>query len=262
MAASAKQIAEQLRRIEVRPPAQLIVEQLRDLIKEGVLKPGQKLPSERIMAERFEVSRGILREALRKLEFYGVLRTLPQSGTVLENLGATTLIFLMDNILDMPANDFATLAEARIMIETHAARLAAEKATPKQVAEIRQVHQRIADAVQNGKRALEENMLLHLRIAGASGNPVIRSFVSQIEPEIMRLAVQYDTYRDDRIEEVVAEHEQVVTAIEKGDGQGAADAMARHLENARRKDASYVAESDDETRTGTKTRKTAKGRRE
>jgi GntR family transcriptional regulator, transcriptional repressor for pyruvate dehydrogenase complex len=246
MAASAKQIAEQLRKIEVRPPSHLIIEQLRDLIGGGALKPGQRLPSERIMAERFEVSRGIVREALRHLEFYGVLRTLPQSGTVLENLGATTLVLLIDNILDMPANDFETLSEARLMIETHAARLAAERATSKQVAEIRQVHERIAAAAENGQRALEENMLLHLRIAGASGNAVIRSFVSQIEPEITRLSIQYDAYRDGRIPEVVAEHEVIVKAIENKDPQAAADAMARHLENNQRKDASLVAENDDD----------------
>ena len=128
MASSINLVADQLRRVEVRSPSELIVEQLRDLIMQGVLKPGQKLPSERIMAERFGVSRGIVREALRRMEFYGVVRTLPQSGTVLENLGATTLVFLMDNLLEMPGNDFGTLAEARLMVEPRAAALAARNA--------------------------------------------------------------------------------------------------------------------------------------
>lgn len=246
MASSVRLVADHLRKVEVKSPSELIVGQIRELIAEGVLKPGQKLPSERIMAERFEVSRGIVREALRKLEFYGVLRTLPQSGTVLENLGATTLVFLVDNILDMPGNEYATLAEARLVIEAHAARLAAKNANDRQIKEIRQVHEGIVDAAGSGQRALEENMLLHLRIAGASGNAVIRSFVSQIEPEIMRLSIQYDTYRDGRIAEVVAEHDEIVSAIENRDPEAAAAAMTRHLENARRMDTSIIAENEED----------------
>jgi len=244
----------------VRAPSELIVEQLRDLIVQGVLKPGQRLPSERIMAERFEVSRGIVREALRRMEFYGVVRTLPQSGTVLENLGATTLVFLMDNLLEMPGNDFATLAEARLMVEPRAAALAARNATKMQVAEIRQVHDRIVNASRNGQQALEENMLLHLRIAGASGNAVIRSFVSQIEPEIMRLSIQYDAYRGSRLAEVREEHEAIVGAIEAGDSAKAEAAMTRHLENAQRKDATLMAENDEEFNDRNNPKKTS-GRR-
>ncbi len=260
MASSVNLVADQLRRVEVRAPSELIVEQLRDLIVQGVLKPGQRLPSERIMAERFEVSRGIVREALRRMEFYGVVRTLPQSGTVLENLGATTLVFLMDNLLEMPGNDFGTLAEARLMVEPRAAALAARNATKMQVAEIRQVHDRIVNASRNGQQALEENMLLHLRIAGASGNAVIRSFVSQIEPEIMRLSIQYDAYRGSRIAEVVEEHEAIVGGIEAGDAAAAEEAMTRHLENAQRKDATLMAENDDEFNDRNNS-KTTRGRR-
>jgi GntR family transcriptional repressor for pyruvate dehydrogenase complex len=246
MANTVKLIAERLRKIEVKSPSQLIIEQIRGLVAEGVLKPGQKLPSERIMSERFGVSRGIVREALRRLEFYGVLRTLPQSGTVLENIGAATLTVLIDNILEIPGNDFATLAEARLVIETHTARLAATHASDAQVAEIRQVHARFSNVAGDNRKALEENMLFHLRIAGASGNAVLRSFVSQIEPEIMKFSIQLDAYRDNRMPDIIAEHETVVRAIERRDPEAAAAAMACHLENARNHDAALVAEDEDE----------------
>ncbi|MDX9862877.1 MAG: FadR/GntR family transcriptional regulator [Rhodospirillales bacterium] len=246
MANTVKLIADRLRKIEVKSPSQLIIEQIRGLVADGVLKPGQKLPSERIMSERFGVSRGIVREALRRLEFYGVLRTLPQSGTVLENIGAPTLAVLIDNILEIPGNDFATLAEARLVIETHTARLAALQATDAQIAEIRQVHTRFSAVIDDNRHALEENMLFHLRIAGASGNTVLRSFVSQIEPEIMKFSIQFDAYRDNRMPDIIAEHEAVVSAIERRDADAAAAAMARHLENARYHDAALVAEDEDE----------------
>lgn len=246
MANTVKLVADRLRKIEVKSPSQLIIEQIRDLVGAGVLKPGQKLPSERIMSERFEVSRGIVREALRRLEFYGVVRTLPQSGTVLEGIGAPTLVVLIDNILEIPGNDFATLAEARTVLETHTARLAARHATDAQIAEIRQVHGRFAAIAGDNRRALEENMLFHLRIAGASGNTVLRSFVSQIEPEIMKFSIQFDAYRDNRMPDIIAEHEAIVCAIEKRDAEAAAAAMTHHLENARHHDAALIAEDEDD----------------
>lgn len=262
MADTVKLVADRLRKVEVKSPAELIIGQVRELIAEGVLKPGQKLPSERIMSERFAVSRGIVREALRKLESYGVVRTLPQSGSVIEDLGATTLLFLVDNILEMPAPAYATLAEARLVIESHAARLAALNATAAQKRGIRQVHEGFAAAAAEGRTALEENMLLHLRIAGASGNAVLRSFVSQIEPEIMKLSIQLDAYRSPRISEVTAEHEEVIRAIEAGDGEAAADAMARHLDNARRQDAKLIAENEEDSASPPAGRRTRRRRKE
>jgi GntR family transcriptional repressor for pyruvate dehydrogenase complex len=89
-------------------------------------------------------------------------------------------------------------------------------------------------------------MLFHLRIAGASGNTVLRSFVSQIEPEIMKFSIQLDAYRDNRMPDIIAEHEAVVCAIERRDSEAAAAAMARHLENARNHDAALVAEDEDD----------------
>lgn len=266
MANTVKLIADRLRKIEVKSPSHLIIEQIRGLVAEGVLKPGQKLPSERIMSERFAVSRGIVREALRRLEFYGVLKTLPQSGTVLENIGAPTLAVLIDNVLEIPGNDFATLAEARLVIEAHTAGLAATHASDAQIAEIRRVHARFSNVAGDNRKALEENMLFHLRIAGASGNAVLRSFVSQIEPEIMKFSIQLDAYRDNRMPDIIAEHEAVVEAIERRDPQGAAAAMARHLENARTHDAALVAEDEDDftpqpdAASGRRKRKAAKRR--
>lgn len=246
MANTVKLVADRLRKIEVKSPSHLIIEQIRDLVASDVLKPGQKLPSERIMAERFAVSRGIVREALRRLEFYGVLKTLPQSGTVLEGVGTTTLVVLIDNLLEIPGNDFATLAEARTVVEIHTARLAALNASDAQIAEIKRVHARFSAIAGDNRRALEENMLFHLRIAGAAGNTVLRSFVSQIEPEIMKFSIQLDAYRDNRMPSIIAEHEAIVRAIEKRDPEAAAAAMARHLENASRHDAALIAEEGDD----------------
>ena len=68
--------------VVVEKPADLIICQIKELITSGALKPGDKLPSERKLSEGFGVGRTYVRDAIKKLEFYGILQTLPQSGTV------------------------------------------------------------------------------------------------------------------------------------------------------------------------------------
>src|ERR1700741_5474999 len=74
-------IFENLKAIQVENPADKIIRQLKQLITSGQLKPGDRLPAERVLAERFGVGRSYVREAIMKLEFYGLLKTSPQSGT-------------------------------------------------------------------------------------------------------------------------------------------------------------------------------------
>ena len=64
-----------------------IIYKIKDLINFKNLEPGDKLPSERMLAEKFGVTRSNIREAIQKLEFYGLLKSIPQSGTFVANIG-------------------------------------------------------------------------------------------------------------------------------------------------------------------------------
>ena len=67
----------------------LIISEIKLLINKKNLEPGEKLPSERLLAERIGVTRGSIRNAIQKLEYYGLLKSMPQSGTFISNLGRT-----------------------------------------------------------------------------------------------------------------------------------------------------------------------------
>ena len=69
--------------IVIEKPVDKIINQIKQLISSGQLKPGDKLPSERMLSERFGIGRTNVRDAIRKLEFYGILKTLPLCGSVL-----------------------------------------------------------------------------------------------------------------------------------------------------------------------------------
>jgi len=80
-------------------PTDKVISKVKELIISGVLKPGDKLPAERKMAVDFGFGRTHVREALHKLEFYGIIKTLPQSGSVINGLDINTLDGLISDVL-------------------------------------------------------------------------------------------------------------------------------------------------------------------
>ena len=82
-----------------------IISKIKDLINLKNLEPGDKLPSERMLSEKFEVSRSNVREAIQRLEFYGLLKSIPQSGTFVANIGVIAMNGMIKDILrlDDPA---------------------------------------------------------------------------------------------------------------------------------------------------------------
>ena len=82
---------------------------IKELINFKNLEPGDKLPSERMLSEKFGVSRSNVREAIEKLEFYGLLFSKPQSGTFVANIGVIALNGMIDDILRLEDPDFKSL---------------------------------------------------------------------------------------------------------------------------------------------------------
>lgn len=78
-----------------------IIRQIRFLLDSGDLQPGDKLPAERKLAEKFQVARSQVREAFKKLEFYNIIKTMPQSGSVISAIESTALNSLISDILKM-----------------------------------------------------------------------------------------------------------------------------------------------------------------
>jgi GntR family transcriptional repressor for pyruvate dehydrogenase complex len=210
-------------------PAELIVRQIRNLISSGVLKPGDRLPSERDLAERFGLGRGYVRQALRKLEFYGVLRTYPQRGTVVAEFGVAALERLIANLLDLERDDLKALMETRGILEMHAAQLAAERASEEAIAEIRRALEAFRAEVEAGRSGHQEDLQFHLAIAKAADNAVMLSLIGMITPDIIRLNKEYRTCDGGRTRATLREHEAVFAAIARHDPARVAAAMAAHL---------------------------------
>ena len=134
-----------------------IISKLRDYIEYKNLEPGDKLPSERMLSERFEVSRSNIREAIQKLEFFGILISRPQSGTFIANIGRVAMSGMLDDILRLEDPSFKSLVETRILLELKTVRLAALRRTEEDLEKIGAALEASNAKVIKGQEAVEED---------------------------------------------------------------------------------------------------------
>jgi GntR family transcriptional regulator, transcriptional repressor for pyruvate dehydrogenase complex len=219
----------QLSPIQLQKPADLIMQQIKNLLASGALKSGDRLPPERELASQLGVGRGHVREALRKLEFYGVLQTFPQSGTFVASLGAGALERLIANLLDLDRDDIKALTETRGILELHSAQLAAQRASKAAIADIGSALDAFRSEVDAGRPAVEEDLLFHLAIANAAGNPVMASLIGLMTPDIIRLHKASRVCEAGRSQQALLEHVRIFRAIAAHDAKAATRAMSEHV---------------------------------
>ena len=217
--------------IVVETPVDKIIGQIRGLISSGQLNPGDKLPSERKLAEKLGVGRTHVRDAIAKLEFYGILKTLPQSGTIVEGIGITALEGLITDVLKLEESEFVDLVETRTLLETQAARTAAIRRTTEDIINMKSALDAYEAKVRNGLPAVEEDLLFHLTIAEAGRNTVLKSLMLIITPDIVKNFTKLDVCKDGRFYRSLEEHKVILDYIVNQKPELAAKAMEEHLQD-------------------------------
>jgi GntR family transcriptional repressor for pyruvate dehydrogenase complex len=216
--------------IIIEKPVDKIIQQIKELISTGQLKSGDKLPPERALSELLGVGRSHVRDAIRKLEFYGILKTLPQSGTVVAGLGITALEGLITDILKMEGRDFYALVETRVLLETNAAQLAAQRRSDDDLVAISNSLSDYENAVSSSGDSVEYDLLFHLKIAEASKNPVLKSLMLIITPDILTYFKDNNVCAGNRPVTALEEHYKILEHIENKDSEKAAESMRSHLQ--------------------------------
>ncbi|RMG63781.1 MAG: FadR family transcriptional regulator [Bacteroidetes bacterium] len=223
------EITDHLQKIALVKPADEVIRQLKQMLAEGLLQPGDRLPPERVLAERLQVGRGHVREALKKLEFYGILETRPQSGTYVARLGIQLIDNLIAHVIRLEADSLEALVETRQVLEVQVVRLAAQRLDAEARTGLEAAHAAFSAKVAAGEDGMEEDLLFHLRLAQASGNPVLANLLALIVPQIMYAARKHDLCAGPRPAEALREHAAILAAVRARDPEAAAAAMAQHL---------------------------------
>ncbi|MDT3402216.1 FadR/GntR family transcriptional regulator [Mucilaginibacter terrae] len=207
-----------------------IIRELKQLIVSGQLKPGDRLPAERQLSEKFGVGRSYVREAILKLEFYGLLKTNPQSGTYVSGLSIKVIDNIINDIIKLNKDNFSALIEARYYLELDAVKLAAERRTEADLEAIEQALLDYEAKTLANQDAVEEDMLFHIMIARAANNSVIESMILVLIPDLIKNIIENKVCGENRGITAMAEHRAILDALKAGDIDAAENAMAGHLD--------------------------------
>lgn len=226
-------LLEHIKEVNIERPSEIIINQIRDLISSSVLKPGYKLPPERVLAKSFGVGRGHIRQALKKLEFYGILDTYPQDGTYVAGLGVKAIEGLIRNVLKLSTNDLKSLVETRSILEIEAIKLTCIRATPEQITEIEEAHNEFAKKVSENETGLDEDLIFHLKVAEFCQNSVLYSMITLLTPEMLKISHEKKTCEKQRFIKALEEHEKIIAALKSQDPNQCVEAMKEHMDNTK-----------------------------
>jgi GntR family transcriptional repressor for pyruvate dehydrogenase complex len=206
-----------------------IILNIKELILHKNLEPGDKLPSERVLCKKFNVTRKNLREAIGKLEYYELLKSVPQTGTFVANIGQTALNGIINGIINLKQQDFKSLVETRLMLEAKTSYLAAKNRTEEDLLEIQSTLINYKTKITLGEDALEEDLLFHLAIAKACGNSTLNALMLQIMPKIIFVFKDTRVCNEDDFSDEIIKHEAIFEAIKFRKPLNAQKAMSEHF---------------------------------
>ncbi len=222
-------MAKKIFQIERKRLADQVADHLMALIATGELKPGDRLPSEPELMEQFQVGRSSIREAIGALSLVGLVTVKPGQGTHVAGFSA-------DNhskpigLLGIGREKIRELVEARIELECVIVRLAAERATPEDLTEIRKVHEQMKEAQNVEEQLIKLDLGFHMAVAKASRNSVLNRFLMEMRQPI-RLWMEEKAKFDWGYEKVFEQHDLILKAIEAKDAEQAETALKSHLKS-------------------------------
>jgi DNA-binding FadR family transcriptional regulator len=216
--------------------AHSLVDDFSARIRDAVLRPGDKLPTESEIMQAFGVSRTVVREALSKLQAGGLVETRHGIGTFVLHQRAGGP-FRLDAGDIATSVDVLAVLELRISLETEAAGLAAVRRSAEQLQAMRSALDEFERNVTLGHDTVEADFRFHLQIAQSTGNPYFADILSHLGRTIIprtRIKAIRDHVRGAAyLSRVNREHEEIQAAIARGDAESARAAMRIHLTNSR-----------------------------
>jgi GntR family transcriptional repressor for pyruvate dehydrogenase complex len=217
-----------------RPAYETIAAKITELISSEDLKPGDRLPTEHELSEQLGVSRTVVREAVKVLVATGLVYTRRGSGLYVANRASSLHMTVLDSLMPADPTQVISLYEFRLMLEPTAARLAAERITPHELRELREVValNRQSAETQQRQQFRETDAALHRVIAEATHNPFLASTIAtttRAQSWVFDIAAGRTLAL---LLSYAEQHAAILETIQEGEPDAAAQAMQVHLEGA------------------------------
>lgn len=201
---------------------------IKEMILNGRLKAGDKLPSEQVLAASLGVSRATVRESIGALVAMNILRTVHGRGTYVSSLNTEDLLQPLEFALSIAWSALQDLFDARLALEPAIAAIAAERATDEEIAELRRCAEQAHETVDSPDQFLDLDVKLHRLIAEASHNGILLRLLNSLTS--MGLGSRAMTVNLPELASKTAhDHEGIVEAIAARDPHAAREKMAKHV---------------------------------
>ena len=225
------------KKIRIQKISEEVADQIRTLIKDGKLLPGEKMPSERVFSEMLGVGRSSLREAINILETQGFIKTEKRKGIYVSNLGSQMVGDPLGQILKEGEDKLLQLYEVRKDIELSAAYMAAKFRTEDNLSNLRTLLKRMEQNLDTSTQNFKDEIGFHMVIAQSSNN-IFRNYILHSIFELSHDHLQsfMNAYgkKKTNAKSLHEDHLNIYKAIEKGDPELARSVMEDHLARGKR----------------------------
>ncbi|MCA1906480.1 MAG: FadR family transcriptional regulator [Desulfarculus sp.] len=201
-------------------------------IAQGRFVTGKPLPPESELAERFGVSRTVIREALARLKYDGLVESRPRVGAIVVPAGQRRA-FRLDSLDPRSGQDLRDLYELRALVESGAAALAAVRHTARDIERMERHLASIDQALENGRLGASPDLAFHRDLASASRNPVLDDFMRFLNTKVsamIRMARKKSNQDPELAAMVQDEHRAILEAVASGDSERARRAVLSHMQ--------------------------------
>ncbi|MDQ2921325.1 MAG: FadR family transcriptional regulator [Acidobacteriota bacterium] len=211
---------------------ELVVQRIKELLQNGALKAGSRLPTERELAGMLGISRPTLRTALKALSVMGVINARPGAGTFIADSLPEIFSQPLHFMTLISNTGISDIFQARLIIEPGLAEVAAKNVSDAHLNAITREIQAMRDALGDIEKFLKHDLLFHQTISRAAGNELMSSIIDTILQLLFQLRGQKHTSEAD-LQEAIAWHERIYRALERRDGKRAKELMSSHLRTSR-----------------------------
>ncbi|MDP4146131.1 MAG: FadR/GntR family transcriptional regulator [Bacillota bacterium] len=205
-----------------------VMEQIKDIVKKGELKSGDKLPSERDLSEQLKVSRTSVREAIRALEMLGLIEARHGEGNFINDNFEDNLLEPLSIVFMLLGSKAEEILELRKIMEPQIAALAAKNITEEQLIELREIANELNNT-EDVETSASLDKKFHYEITKASGNQLISTIMFSVSSLIENYIENSNAHTSNKAI-VKIQHEGICRALETHNSEEAAQAVKRHLE--------------------------------
>jgi GntR family transcriptional repressor for pyruvate dehydrogenase complex len=213
--------------------SQEIVQQFLNLMINKKLKAGDKIPSEMKLTKEFNVSRGVIREAMKSLEIFGLITIKPGHGTFVNKFGFDVFLKKLTPLLFIDKNEVIDLLEIRKILETYGVRLAVQKADKEDIKLLENELLEMNKNLKNHEAFIQHDVNFHVLLNKSSGNSLLSKIIETIRAYYLQQSINVIS-KPGAAKRALNFHKEILEAVKNKNKKTASKILLEHLEDVER----------------------------